>query len=112
MEVAFAEIIANPQRKSGEEDFRRFPLVELDHGMRFRIDDRLRFAKYGQLCDQVARRIHRNGIAIEDKLIVTAHDVAVADWQSIRARQTSDHLVADRGLMQSKRRRTQIDDNL
>ena len=64
------------------------------------------------MCDQLARRIHGDGIAVEHKLIVAAYDIAVTDWPLIGPRQRAYHLVADRRFMQTKWRGAQVDDDL
>ena len=58
--------------------------------------------------DQFAARIHRDGIAIENQLIVSADDVAITDRAPIGARERGDHLVPNRGFAQVKGRGAEI----
>jgi hypothetical protein len=44
--------------------------------------------------------IHREGIPIEQQLIVAADLIAIADRALMRSRETGYHLEADRRLMQ------------
>src|SRR4029453_13208273 len=56
--------------------------------------------------------IHREGITVEQQLVVAAYQIAVADRALVSACETCHHLVADRRLMQAERRRAQIYDGL
>ena len=55
-------------------------------------------------------RIHRDGVAIEDKLVVSADGVAVTDRAAIGARERGDHLATNGGLVQVEGRGAQIHD--
>src|ERR1700719_3097875 len=86
--------------------------MKLASRSRLALDDRFIFTKTRQLRDQSTRRIDRDGIAVKDKLIITADGVAVKNRTLIRASERSDHLVSNARLPQRKRRCTQIDNDV
>jgi hypothetical protein len=84
---------------------RPFAFVEFNRRGRIRIDDSLILTERGELRDQFAGSIHREGIAIEHQLIVAADEIAITDWALMRSRKPRHHLVTNRRFMQAKRRR-------
>ena len=58
------------------------------------------------------RRIHRDRIAIEDQLVVSADGVAITNRAPIGARERSDHLAPNRRLAQAERRSAEIENDL
>src|SRR6266404_1411935 len=102
MEITLAEIIANTQRKRGEEFRWRFAFPKFNRRGRIGIDDFLVFAKRGESRNQFARRIHGKRIAIEYQLIVAADKIAVTDWPLIRCCEARHHLIADCWFMQTE----------
>ena len=71
------------------------------HGRgRIGIDDRLVLREAGELRDDFAIRIHRDGIAVENKLVVSADGIAVTNRPAIGARERGHHLATNGGLVQ------------
>src|SRR5213076_87236 len=78
VEVAFAAVIAEPERKRGKNLLRYFALVKFDGRSRICINDSFLFTKCCELRDHIPRWIHREGVTVEDQLVVAAYQIAVA----------------------------------
>ena len=65
-------------------------------------DDLFVFAKGGQLRDQTAGRVHRDRVAVENKLVVTADGVAIEDRPLVNAGERSDHLQPNARFVQAE----------
>src|SRR5205814_8659710 len=76
------------------------------------IVDSVCFTTRYELLEHIPSRIRREGIPVEDQLVVAAYQIAVADRTLVSACETCHHLVADRRLVQTEWRRAQIYDDL
>src|SRR5207248_7309253 len=77
-----------------------------------RIDDGELFLKGRELRNEIARRIYRDRVAIEDKLVIAPDGVAIKNRSPVGAREGTDHFPPNPRFVQTERRRTQVDDDL
>ena len=81
-------------------------------GSTFHIDHNKLFLKRGALAEQIARRVEREAVAVENQFVIAAHEVAVHDGNAVFPRHTLEHVMTVALLAQMIRRRGHVQNRL